>query len=112
MGNLVINKGKVNNLVMTLSERSRISNPAFLVVIKSKFNGKETKFSAMDIAPTNNRYNILEVTEKTSPNNMLSEVELVTGEHDYWVYESLYPTLDVNDTTGEVLQRGFIIVKK
>jgi len=111
MSNIVIKKGIKNNLVVTLSERSRLINPYFLMIITSKFDNSITQVSVLNSAVSNPRYNILEIEEKTSPVNLNSEVELVTGEHDYRVYESVDQTLDVNQTTNRILQRGLIIVK-
>jgi hypothetical protein len=44
--------------------------------------------------------------------NLSGEVYLIAGEWSYKVYESSSQTLDVNATTGRVLQRGFIVVKE
>lgn len=115
MSNFVINKGQVNNCVVTVSERSQLINPYFLVVFSQKFDTDKTttSLSVMNTAPVNIRYDIFEITEKTSPNNLNAEVYFPeSGEYSYSVYESNDPTLVVAETTGRVLQKGFIIVNE
>jgi hypothetical protein len=113
MSNVIINKGQINRVVVTVSERSKLLDPYYLVVFTSKFamDDVTTSISVTDSVPTNIRYNLFEITEKTSPDPLLAEVHLVEGEWSYKVYESVAQTLDVEETTGEILQQGLIIVK-
>ena len=112
MGNFVIQKGELNNVVLTLSEMSRVSNPWFLFVFTNKFSTSEvTALCSVQSIGTTIRYDLLEINEKPSPNPLLGEVYLIEGEWSYEVYESSTQTINTNDTTGRVLQRGFIIVK-
>lgn len=115
MSNFVIHKDQINNCCVTVSERSELINPYFLVVFTSKFDtdGDTRSVSVQNSAPVNIRYDILEITEKTSPDPLAAEVYFpVTGEWSYKVYESETQTTDVADTTGRILQRGFIFVKE
>lgn len=112
MGNFVIQKGELNNVVLTLSEMSRVSNPWFLFVFKNKFSTQEvTAVCSVQSVGTTIRYDLLEINEKSNPDPLLGEVYLIEGEWSYEVYESADQTIVQADTTGRVLQRGFIIVK-
>lgn len=112
MANLIIEKASVNTLIVTVSERITIENPYYLFVLDSKFNKTEQrKFNAVNISNNKIRYDKFEVTETTSPDNTNAEVELFTGEWDYTIYESETQTLDINDTTGVILERGLVVVK-
>jgi len=111
MSNIVITKNKVNSIYVTLAERSRVSNAYYLFVLKNKFDDSDVLFSVQDENAPNMRFNLLEIEDVISPNNLLGQCNLVAGEWTYKVYESAAQTLDINDTTGEVLQQGLIIVK-
>lgn len=113
MSNLLINKNQVNRIVVTVSERSKLVNPFYLMVFTSKFSTTDVTINAAfsDLSNATIRYNLFELEEKVNPNGIDGEVFLVEGEWSYKIYESNIKTLDVNQTTGEVLQQGLIIVK-
>lgn len=113
MSNFVLYKNQVNNVVLTLSERSQLLNPWFLIVFTNKFYTSDVVQSCSlqnGVAP-NIRYDLLIIEEKISPNALIGEISLIEGEWDYQVFESSTQTLDVNGTTGRILQKGFLIVK-
>lgn len=114
MSNVCITKGIINRVVVTVGERSQLIDPYYLIKFTSKFSTEETTTvtSVVDIAPNNIRYNLIEISEKTNPNPLNGEVYLISGEWSYEIYESQNQTIDVNATTGRVLQRGLIIVKE
>ena len=109
MSNFVINKGGVNNVCVTVSERSRLVNPFFLLVFTNKFTGTQAVCS-LQYSASNNRYDLFQITEKSNPDNTKGEIHLIEGEWSYSIYESAIQTLDPASTTGRVLQKGFIIV--
>jgi len=110
MSNFVINKGQGNNVVVTVSERSRLTDPFFLFVFNSKFAGN-TEVCSLKASASNVRYNLFQITETTAPDNTAGEVELFKGEWTYNIYESVTQTTDPTSTTGRILQKGFIIVE-
>ena len=112
MSNFVIKKGEVNRVVLTLKERSKLIDPFYLIVFSSKFSTKADNkvVSVTDFTSPNIRYNLVEITEKSNPIALNGEVFLIEGQWSYEVYESEAATLDVNETTGRVLQRGQLIV--
>jgi hypothetical protein len=113
MSNVVLNKGELNRVVVTVSERSQLLDPYYLIVFTSKFSMDDvtTVTSVQDVSPATIRYNLFEITEQTAPNALLGQVHLIEGEWSYKIYESNAQTLNVSATTGEVLQQGLIIVK-
>ena len=109
---LIINKNTTNHLTLTLSERTTIENGYFLFVLKSKFEKGVTEvFNAVNISTHKSRYDRFVVIEKESPDNADGEVKLFKGEWDYFVYESETQTLDIEETTGKILENGLLIVK-
>jgi hypothetical protein len=112
MSNFVLNKNQVNNFVLTLSERSQLINPWFLIAFQNKFSTSEVlAFCSLQNGVSNIRYDLLVIEEKVSPDPLNGEVFLIEGEWSYNVYESAEQTLFIEETTGRVLQKGFIIVK-
>jgi len=114
MSNFVIEKNTVNNIVLTLSERSQLVDPYYLIVFKSKFSTEDVyKYcSVQNQVSSNIRYDLVVITEQTNPVALDGEVYLIEGEWSYNIYESQLPTLLVEETTGRVIQNGFIVVKE
>lgn len=113
MSNIVINKGELNRVVATVSERSKLVDPYYLFVFTSKFSMDDvtTVTSVLDVSSYPIRFNLFEITEQATPDPLLGQVHLIEGEWSYKIYESNAQTIDVADTTGEILQQGLIIVK-
>jgi len=114
MSNFVLEKNTVNNIVVTISERSQLVDPYYLIVFSNKFDtdGNTVNCSIQNGVAANVRYDLLVITEQTNPDALLGEVYLIEGEWSYKIYESQEQTLLVEETTGRVLQLGFIIVKE
>lgn len=114
MSNFVIRKNQVNNIALTVRERSLLVDPYYLVAFKNKFSTAtvETVTSVQNGVADNDRYELFVIEEKVAPNNLLGEVQLRVGEWSYDIYESQLQTLLVAETTGRILQSGFIIVKE
>jgi len=112
MSNFVLDKSTVNNVVVTVSERSRLTDPFFLVVFSNKFSTSEVlKSCSLKSDFSNPRYDLFIIEEKTDPDPLSGEVYLIEGEWSYEVYESTEQTLIVSETTERILQRGLVIVK-
>jgi hypothetical protein len=103
MSNFVLKKNQLNSIAMTLSERSQLINPYFLFVFKSKFQESKIEFLSVQSSGSNIRYDLIEFNEGVDFN-------LFTGEWYYEVFESKNSTLNVDDTTMRVLQKGLLIV--
>lgn len=110
MSNFVIEKNTVNNICVTLSERSQVNDPYYLIVFTNKFDLDGDTASCSLQATSNIRYDLIVITETTNPIALDGEVYLIEGEWSYSVYESALPTLVVAETTGRILQKGFIVV--
>ena len=82
MSNFVLEKNKVNNVVLTLSERSQLLNPWFLIVFTNKFSTSDVirSCSLQNGVSFNIRYDLLIIEEKASPDPLSGEVRLIEGE--------------------------------
>lgn len=102
---IYINKDEVNNIVLTLTEVSTLSNPYYLFVFQNEMNPESTPilFTTPDISAYPERFNQFELDEPV-------DVDLMKGQYSYSVYESLIPPTSIQDTTGEVIEEGRMVV--
>lgn len=114
----IITRGIKNVVVLTLNEKTTLTNPYFLFEIKNKTNVIPYYFIAADVSLYPNRYNkfnIMEVTGTATPENTLIGNILLSsnGEYEYRIFEqtsatNLNPGLSTNTSPIEV---GFIKVE-
>lgn len=102
---IYINKDEVNNIVLTLSEVSTLSNPYYLFVFQNEMNPESDQilFTTADISTYPERFNQFLLDEPV-------DVELVKGQYSYFVYESLVLPVTIEDTTGIVIEEGRMVV--
>jgi hypothetical protein len=104
-------KNQSNIIVLTLTERCTLTNPLFLF----RFINDESKvsytFIAQDNSLHNDRYNRFVIVEKTTPNRLLSEIELpLSGFYHYEIYEQTSPSnLNYTLATG-IVEKGKVKV--
>ena len=88
-----ITQGQANIVVLTLKEKTTLTNPKYLFVFKNDQSNVESKFIAADTSSYADRYNRFTVTEKTNPNNLTGEVRLsLDGFYTYTIYEQTSST--------------------
>ena len=102
---IYINKDEVNNIVLTLSEVSTLTNPFYLFVFQNEMNPESDPilFTTTDISAYPERYNQFLLDEQV-------DVELVKGQYSYYVYESITAPTEIEDTTGDVIEEGRMVV--
>ncbi len=102
---IYINKDEVNNIVLTLSEVSTLTNPYYLFVFQNEMNPESDPilFTTADISAYPERFNQFELDEPV-------DVDLIKGQYSYFVYESLIPPVTIEDTTGDVIEEGRMVV--
>ena len=102
---IYINKDEVNNIVLTLTEVSTLTNPYYLFVFQNEMNPESAPilFTSLDISTYPERFNQFLLDEPV-------DVELSKGQYSYSVYESLIPPITIEDTTGEVIEEGRMVV--
>lgn len=102
---IYINKDEVNNIVLTLSEVSSLNNPYYLFVFQSEFNPEADPiyFTSLDISNYPERFNQFLLDEPI-------DVELIKGQYTYSVYESLEVPSTIDDTTGNIIEEGRMVV--
>ena len=111
---IYIQKNSSNNVILTLSEKSTLSNPYYMFVFQNEYeiNSPGVTFSTDDISSYQNRYNQFVIVENElgSVTGGTSSLSLVSGQWSYNIYESETPTLDILETTGRVIEEGRMVV--
>jgi hypothetical protein len=112
---IYIEKNKVNEVVLTLSEKSSLIDPYYLFTFQNEFNvgANLIVYSQDDISSSTDRYNLFLIEENNSGSTSGGTgvvLSLVEGQYNYKVYESTTPTLDINDTTGIIIENGRMVV--
>lgn len=112
---IYIEKSSTNNIVLTLSESSNLSNPNFLFVFLNEYNleAQPITFSTPDISSYTNRYNqfvLIESATGSVTGGYNIPLSLISGQYRYTVYEAPIATLDINETTGIVIEEGRMVV--
>jgi len=112
---IYIQKSTTNNMVLTLSESSKLTSPNFLFIFLNEYNleAQTITFSTPDISSYTNRYNqfvLVESATGSTTGGYNVPLSLVSGQYKYTVYEGLTASLDINDTTGIVIEEGRMVV--
>jgi len=102
---IYIDKGEVNSIVLTLTEVSTLYNPYYLFVFENEMDTTNDPilFTTPDISTWRERFNLFLLDEPV-------DVNLVKGQYRYQVYESMIPPTSIQDTTGEVIEEGRMVV--
>lgn len=100
---MTINKGQANIIDVTVTEMTTISSPYYLIEFYSDSNKDYTYCilpSNQSTAIQKRRFDKFTITEKTSPNNLLGEIELREGDYKYTIYQQSSSTnLNPSNTT-------------
>ena len=112
---IYIQKGTLNNVILTLNEKSTLTNPNYLFIFQNEYDisSNGITFSTPDISSYTNRYNQFAITESATASTTGGydvPLSLISGQYSYSVYESLEPTLDILDTTGRIIEEGRMVV--
>ncbi len=117
---ILINKNTSNTVVLTLSEKTTLTNAVYLFEVINDQSSEVKCFIAEDISPNPVRYNEFNFIENTTEDLLNGTFELeLTGDYTYNVYEQTSTTnldpalatnkietgkLQVPDNTAEITQ--------
>ena len=105
---IYIEKGVINQFVLTLTEVTTVPTPHDLFVFTNEMNTTSTPqlFTSADTSAYPERYNLFTLDEPT-------DITLLKGQYVYQVYESSTPfvlPLTIAQTTGVVIEEGRMVV--
>lgn len=82
-------KNSTNNVVVTLTENSTVTNPIYLFLFTNQTSNVNYYFIGTDTSAYKTRYNKFSIVEKTSANTLNGEVTLgLKGYYNYKVYQT------------------------
>lgn len=94
-----------------MSETATISNPTYLFEFKDNQTKELIYFIAQDTSGYKERFNKFSITEKSSPNNLIGEVELVlNGQYAYTIREQASTTNLDPALSGAIVETGKVTV--
>lgn len=96
-------------VILTLTEKVTLTNPKFLFEFIN--NQSQVKYYCIsaNLSAYKERYDSFNLQLKSSPNNLLGELDLPVGEYDYNVYEQA-STTNLIPTGLNKLENGKCIV--
>ena len=82
-------KNSTNNVVVTLTENSTVTNPIYLFLFTNQTSNVPYYFIGTDTSAYKTRYNKFSIIEKVSANTLNGEVTLgFNGYYNYTVYQT------------------------
>jgi hypothetical protein len=82
-------KNSTNNVVVTLTENSTVTNPIYLFLFTNQTSNVPYYFIGTDTSSYKTRYNKFSIIEKVSANTLNGEVTLgFNGYYNYKVYQT------------------------
>jgi len=98
-------------IVLTLTEKTTISNPNYLFEFKDNQTKELIYFIAQDTSSFKERFNKFTITEKANPNNLIGEVELILdGQYAYTIREQASTTNLNPSLSGAIVETGKVTV--
>lgn len=103
---LLITKGQIQNLIVTVTEKVTISNPFFLIHFKDMLTSYETSFIITNTSQHTERYDLFVFTEGSS-----SAKTLNVGEYVYTIYAQTSSTNTNVENADEIVEIGIAKVR-
>lgn len=112
---IYIQKNNSNNVVLTLSESSSLTNPFYLFefIYEANLTPNNIYFTTADTSLAVDRYNLFVINENVSGSTTggtSTALSLSSGQYKYNVYEASASTLSISATTGRIIETGRMIV--
>ena len=100
---ILINKGTINTVVLTLTERVTVDEPVFVFKFVHDLTHEQKIFTSSDTSDFPDRYNSFTIEETESEDLGNGKVQLELGYHHYSIFQ------DAID--GELLEQGKVLVR-
>jgi len=111
---IYLEQNTINPVILRLTSNSYLNSPNYLFEFKNDMSPNDkVYFIGIDLSSFKCAYNNFNITltGTSSINLSAATINLRTGSYTYKVYESVTPTLDVNNTTGRIIDTGKVYVE-
>ena len=108
---ILINKNATNIVVLTLAERTTLTNVVYLFeFIKDGSTGNPKYFIAQDLSTNKLRYNEFHIIESTTESLLIGRVNLDVADYKYNIYEQV-STTNLSPSGLNKVEEGKVQVK-
>ena len=108
---ILINKNSSNTCILTLSERTTLSNAKYLFEFINDSTKQVKTFISADISTNKERCNEFVIIENTTENLLTGTVSLTVGDWKYNIYEQTSSTNLIVANSGALVENGKVEVK-
>lgn len=108
---ILINKNSSNNCILTLSERTTLTNVKYLFEFTNDSTKEVKTFISADISLNKLRYNEFVIIENATENLLNGTVSLTVGDWKYNIYEQTSSTNLIVANSGALVENGKVEVK-
>lgn len=108
---IVINQGEVNTVVVTVTEKTTISNPKYLFVFLHSLTKTQNTCITADTSQYIDRYNRFLITESTTQSRLTGTLSLpYAGQWEYTIYAQTSTTNLDPTAADEIVETGICTV--
>ena len=108
---ILINKNSSNTCILTLSERTTLSNAKYLFEFINDSTKQTKTFLCADISTNKERCNEFVITENATENLLTGTVSLTIGDWKYNIYQQTSSTNLIVANSGALVENGKVEVK-
>lgn len=108
---ILINKNSVNTCILTLSERTTLTNAKYLFEFINDSTKQTKTFLCADISTNKERCNEFVITENATENLLTGTVSLTIGDWKYNIYQQTSTTNLIVANSGALVENGKVEVK-
>lgn len=105
-----INKSSGNEVVLTLSEKTTITNPNYLFEFTNDATKEVKTFIAVDYSNNKERFNIFDIIETSTENLLTGRVHLSVGAWKYRIFEQSSSTNLIVSNATNLVENGKVDV--
>lgn len=107
---ILINKNSSNEVVLTLSEKTSITNPTYLFEFINDATKEIKTFISADFSNNKERFNIFNIIETSTEVPLTGHVSLTVGNWKYNIYQQSSTTNLVVANSGGLVENGRVDV--
>ena len=108
---ILINKNSTNTCILTLSERTTLTNAKYLFEFINDSTKQTKTFLCADISTNKERCNEFVITENATENLLTGTVSLTIGDWKYNIYQQTSSTNLIVANSGALVENGKVEVK-
>lgn len=109
-----IKKNMVNSFIVRLEDKRSIATSYFLWELTNLFTDETIYFSLEDLSSFQCDYSLFQLEESDSGSKVGGvdlPLSLISGQYEYKIYETLTPSININDAIGGFIEKDMLVVE-